>query len=58
MTRYMLLMELQVKLQKTAEITYLEANKHQTRYRLTNSTVLKEKKGTTDVLKAKEQHER
>ena len=30
-------MELQVKLQKTAEITYSEVNKQQTRYRLTYS---------------------
>ena len=34
-------MELQVKLQKTAEITYLEANKQQARYRLTYLEVSK-----------------
>ena len=31
----MALMQLQAKLKKTAEIAYLEANKQQTRYRLT-----------------------
>ena len=35
-------MQLQIKPQKTAEITYLEANKQQTRYRLTYLDVSKE----------------
>ena len=34
-------MQLEVKLQKTAEITYLEAYKQQTRYRLTYLEVSK-----------------
>ena len=34
-------MELQVKVQKTAEITYLQFNKQQTRYRLTDLEVSK-----------------
>ena len=34
-------MQLQIKLQKKAEITYLEANKQQTRYRVTCSEVSK-----------------
>ena len=34
-------MQLQVKLQKTAQIAYLEANKQETRYRLTYSEVSK-----------------
>ena len=36
--------QLQVKLKKTAEITYLKARKKQTRYRVTYLEVLKEKK--------------
>ena len=34
-------MELQVKLQKTAKMTYLEANKQETRDRLTSLEILK-----------------
>ena len=37
-------MQLQLKLQKTAEITYLEANKTQTRYCLTYLEGAKEEK--------------
>ena len=37
-------MELQVKLEKREEITYLEENKQQTRYRLTYLDVSKSKK--------------
>ena len=39
--RYVPLMQLQVKVQKTAEITYLEANNQQIRYPLTYLEVLK-----------------
>ena len=35
-------MQLQVELQKTQEITYLEVNKQETRYRLTYLDVSKE----------------
>ena len=38
------LMQLQVKLKKTAEITYLEAKKQETRYRLRYLEVLKSEK--------------
>ena len=47
------LKQLQIKLQKTKEVTYLKANKQQTRYRLTYLKVGRKKKGTIDVLKAK-----
>ena len=36
-------MQLQPNLPKTAEITYLQANKQRTRYRLTYSDISKEK---------------
>ena len=51
-------MQLQGKLEKTAEITYLDANKKQTRYHLTYFEILKKKKGTIDILDAKEHHEK
>ena len=44
------LVQLQIKLVKTAEITYLKGNKQQTRYQ-------SKKKGTIDALKVKVQHE-
>ena len=51
-------MQLQLKLQKRAETTYLDANKQQTTYRLIYLEVSKQKKkGTIDALKAKRQHE-
>ena len=34
-------MQLQIKLQKTADMTYLEANEQETRYRSTYSEALK-----------------
>ena len=37
-------MQLQVKLEKRAELTYLEAKKQQTRYRLRYSDVSKQEK--------------
>ena len=40
-TRYVRLMQLQIKAKRTAEITYLEASKEQTRYRLTHLQVSK-----------------
>ena len=51
-------MQLQLKLQKTAEITYLKAKKQQTRYRVTYLEVSKKKKSVIDILNAKGQHEK
>ena len=51
-------MQLQGKLEKTAEITYLDAKKKQTRYRLTYFEVLKKKKRTIDIFDAKGHHEK
>ena len=51
-------MQLQVKLEKTAEVTYLEAKKQQTVYRNIFRSFKVKKKGTTDVLTGKGQHER
>ena len=45
-------MQLQVKLQKTAEITYLETNKQQTKYPLNYYRFQSKKKVTIDVLKS------
>ena len=41
-------MQLQVKLQEAAEITYVQGNKQQTRYRLTYWDVLEAKKKKYD----------
>ena len=46
-------MQLRLKVHETAEITYLVANKQQTRYHLTYLEFSQYKKGTIDVLKAK-----
>ena len=51
-------MQLQFKLQKTADITYLEGNKEQGRRCVTYWKILVKKKGPIDVLKGKGQHER
>ena len=47
-----------LKCHKTEEITYLEANKQQIRYRLSYLEVSNLEQGTIDVLKAKPDHEK
>ena len=51
-------MELQVKLRKTADITYLEGNKEQEMRCLILYKIRINKKGTIDVFKGKGEHER
>ena len=46
-------MQLQLKLQKEAEMTYLKAKKQKTEYRLTYYKFWSKKKVTIDVLKSK-----
>ena len=50
------LLQLQVKVKKIAELTYLEANKQQTKYRLTYLESCKER--TIDLFRAKAVHKR
>ena len=52
--KYVRLMQLQVKLKKITEITYLEENKQETRYRIKHLDVSKEEQTYDDVSKAKE----
>ena len=51
-------MQLQVQLQKTADITYLEGNKERGSRCVTYQKILTKKKGKTDVLKGMTELER
>ena len=50
-------MQLQVKLQKTADITYLKGNKEQGRRCIAYHKIRMKKKATINVLNGKTQHE-
>ena len=52
--KYVRLMQLQVKLKKITEITYLEENKQETRYSIKHLDVSKEEQTYDDVSKTKE----